>query len=251
MQKAIGEMIFRRTAITSSHIFGNVSDPLSFFYSDFHNVGHKLKPMPTSTKYIDFDSVKDVDDVVCLFRQMMSVRPHSVVESTKLLGVVVKIKHYYVAISVFNEMHRLSAPKNEYTLNIIINCYCLLNRVEFGLGIIDVTTFDTIIKGLYSVGKVGEATKIFEMLMFHQICEPNDVMVSTVINGLCKADQTLIANDLLGLYENTSYTPTVYDYSVIIDAFCKMGMLDNVLQLLRKIKEKGVSPHAITYTSII
>ncbi|KAI3470258.1 hypothetical protein Pfo_026921 [Paulownia fortunei] len=172
---------------------------------------------------------------------MVSMRPYSVVEFTKLLGVVVKIKHYYIAIFVFNKMCRLCAAKNEYTMNIIINCYCLLNRVEFGLGIMgillkeqyepDVTTFATIIKGLYSVGKVGEATKIFEVLMFHQICEPNDVMVSTVINDLCKADQTLIANDLLGLYENTSYTPTVYDYS--------------------EIRVIGLHPNTITYATMV
>ncbi|KAL0375597.1 UNVERIFIED_CONTAM: putative pentatricopeptide repeat-containing protein, mitochondrial [Sesamum calycinum] len=101
---------------------------------------------------------------------MLRVRPQpSVVQFTKLLNVVVKMKQYRVALNLFDEMRQSDAPVNEYTLTIVINCYCLLKRVDFGFAILgsffncgyepNVTTFNTLIKGLFLGDKVVEAEK--------------------------------------------------------------------------------------------
>ncbi|KAL8506157.1 hypothetical protein ACS0TY_017140 [Phlomoides rotata] len=69
------------------------------------------------------------------------------------------MKHYVVALSVFDEMPQMGSPVDEYKFNTAINCSCLRNRLEFGfanLAIIfkshyksDCTTFSILIKDIF------------------------------------------------------------------------------------------------------
>ncbi|KAL0377014.1 UNVERIFIED_CONTAM: putative pentatricopeptide repeat-containing protein, mitochondrial [Sesamum calycinum] len=237
----------------SANKLGTSSLPFSFFSSNFHSIGHKdgtFSPKPR----IDFSCIHEVDDAVSLFRQMLRMRPKPTdVDFNRLLTAVVKVKQYSVALNLFDEMHQLGTPVSEYTLTIVINCYCLLNRVDFGFAILgsffkrgyepNVTTFTTLIKGLFLDDNVIEAEKLFKKLLALRLCEPNEVTILTVINGLCKAGHTLTAYDLLGLFEKTSFKPNVYSYSTVIDSLCKDRMVDEALQLIAKMIDKGISPN--------
>ncbi|KAL8485300.1 hypothetical protein ACS0TY_027563 [Phlomoides rotata] len=171
------------------------------------------------------------DDAICLFREIVRMRPqHSISLYNKLLSTIVKMKHLSVALSVFDEMRRKSAPSG-YEPN--------------------VTTFTTLIKGHFLDDKVAEAEKLFKKLLVLKICEPNDVMILTVINGLCKAGQTLPAFELLHALEKTKWKPNVNAYSAMIDGLCKSGMVDNALQLLSQMTAKGISPNVVTCSSMI
>ncbi|KAL8482743.1 hypothetical protein ACS0TY_025694 [Phlomoides rotata] len=186
---------------------------------------------------------------------MVGMRPQpSILVYNKQLSRIVKMKHHSVALSVFDEMRRKSAPVNEYTFNITINCYCLLSRVDFGLSILgiifksgyepNVTTFTILFfnrvtrrkTSRVTLYKVVEAEKLFKKLLVLKICEPDDVMILTVINGLCKAGQTIPAFELLHALEKTRWKPNVYAYSALIDELCKGGMMT----------DKGISPDVVT-----
>ncbi|KAL0388114.1 UNVERIFIED_CONTAM: putative pentatricopeptide repeat-containing protein, mitochondrial [Sesamum radiatum] len=234
---------------------------LPSLYSSFHNLSQKKSPFSPKPR-IDFNCIHEVDDAVFLFRQMLTMRPKpSVVQFTKLLNIVVKMKQYPVALYLFDEMCKWGIPIIEYTLTIVINCYCLLNRVDFGFAILgsffkrgyepNVTTFTTLIKGLFSDDRVIKAENLFKKLLTLKLCEPDEVTVLTVINGLCKAGHTLTAYELLGLFEKTSFKPDVYSYSTVIDSLCKDRMVDEALQLLAKMIDKGISPDIVTYNSML
>ncbi|KAL0456607.1 UNVERIFIED_CONTAM: putative pentatricopeptide repeat-containing protein, mitochondrial [Sesamum latifolium] len=249
-----------RRGITANRL-GTSSLPFSFLSSDFHSLSRVDGPFSPKLR-IDFSCIHEVDDAVFLFREMVRMRPQpSVVQFTKLLNVIVKMKQYRVALNVFDEMRQSGAPVDEYTLTIVINCYCLLNRVDFGFAILgsffkhgnkpNVTTFNTLIKGLFLDDKVVEAEKLFKELLILKLCEPNEVMILTVINGLCKAGHTLTAYDLLGLLEKTSFKPLVSSYNTVIDSLCKDRMVDEALQLLAKMIDKGIAPDIVTYNSIV
>ncbi|KAL0456558.1 UNVERIFIED_CONTAM: putative pentatricopeptide repeat-containing protein, mitochondrial [Sesamum latifolium] len=235
--------------------------PLPFLYSSFHNLSHKNRPF-SPKPIIDFSCIHEVDDAVHLFRQMLRMRPQpSVVNFNKLLSAIVKMKQYSIALNVFDEMRQLGIPVDLWTMNIAINCCCLLNRVDFGFSILgsffkcgyepDVTTFNTLIKGLFLDNKVVEAKKLFKKLLTLKLCEPDEVTILVVINGLCKAGHTLTAYDLLKLFEKTSFKPNVCSYSTVIDSLCKDRMVDYALHILAKMIDKGISPNIVTYNSVV
>ncbi|KAL0456637.1 UNVERIFIED_CONTAM: putative pentatricopeptide repeat-containing protein, mitochondrial [Sesamum latifolium] len=235
------------------------NDPL--FSSAFHSSSHKDSPFSSKPR-IDFSSINDLEDSLCLFDDMVKMRSlPSVVQFTKLLTAVVNMKRYSVALSLFDKMRRLGVPVDKITMSIAINCYCLLNRVDFGFGILgtffksgcepNVTTFSTLIKGLFLVGEIVEAEKLFKKLLSEKLCEPDEIMFLTVLNGLSKAGHSLNARDLLGFFENMSCKPDVYAYSAVIDGLCKDQMVDDAFILLSRMIDKGISPNVVTYNSII
>ncbi|KAL0377025.1 UNVERIFIED_CONTAM: putative pentatricopeptide repeat-containing protein, mitochondrial [Sesamum calycinum] len=240
---------------------GTSSNPLYFVCSSLHNLSQQKRPFSPKPR-IDFSCIHEVDDAVFLFRQMLRMRPQpSVVQFTKLLSIIVKMKQYPVALNVFDEMRQSGIPVNEHTMTVAINCYCLLNHIDFGFAILgsffkcgyepDVTTFNTLIKGLFLADRVIEAEKLFKKLLTLKLCEPNEVTILTVLNGLCKAGHTLTAYDMLGLFEKTSCKPNVYSYSTVINSLCKDRMVDEALQLLAKMIDKGIPPDIVTYSSML
>ncbi|KAI3470238.1 hypothetical protein Pfo_026901 [Paulownia fortunei] len=210
-------LIRRGIAAKSSHELGTFTDPFTFLCSSFHNVGHK-DDRPFASK-------------------PRTMRPQpSVDEFAKLLNVIVKMKNYSVALSLFDEMRELGAPVNDF----------------FKLGYKpNVTTFNTLIKGLFLDDKLVEAEKLFEKLLSQKLCEPNDVTILTVINGLCKAGHTVTACYLLRVLEKTRCQPNVKAYNAFIDSLCKDGMVDDALQLVSKMTDQGISPTVVTYSAMI
>lgn len=67
-------------------------------------------------KYGFTHKINNVEDVPCLHSQMVKLRPQpSVVEFTKLLTDMVKLKQYPTVISPYKDMCALGIPVNEFT----------------------------------------------------------------------------------------------------------------------------------------
>lgn len=86
----------RRMSITS-----NKKQSSSFDFTDIHNVFHHYMQQP-----IPF-----------------------VVDFNELQALLNKMKHYNTTLYLFDKMCQWNLTFDEYTLNTVINSYCLLNRV--------------------------------------------------------------------------------------------------------------------------
>ena len=75
-----------------------------------------------------------IDDALTLLNQMLHTHPRpSLFEFTQLLGTIVRMKHYEAAVSLLRQMELLGIHHDVYTLNIVLNCFCRLPHVGFGL----------------------------------------------------------------------------------------------------------------------
>ena len=84
----------------------------------------------------NYNEIGNLDEALSLFHGLLRARPlPSVVRFTRLLGQIVKMKHYYVVISLFNQMGLRRIPTNDYTLSIVISCFCHLNHMGFSLSV--------------------------------------------------------------------------------------------------------------------
>ncbi|GJU12448.1 putative tetratricopeptide-like helical domain superfamily protein, partial [Tanacetum coccineum] len=170
--------------------------------------------------------VTKLDDALQLFDEMLHKKPPpSVIEFTKLINNIVKIKHYSTALSLLKQINFIGIPCDIYAINISINCYCRLKQVNYSFALLatifklghppDLATYNTLIHGLVLADRVFEAVELFKKLIRDKLCEPNQVMYGTVIKGLCKVDHTSKALELLRFMEKGSCRPFVEQYNAI------------------------------------
>ncbi|XP_028111570.1 putative pentatricopeptide repeat-containing protein At1g12700, mitochondrial [Camellia sinensis] len=171
------------------------------------------------------------------FNRMLRMRPlPTISQFNKALGSILKMGHYATALSLIqNKLQRFQGIQvNFYTFNIAINCYCHLNRADFGLSLLgtlfkrgytaDVTTFTTLINGLILQDKTPQAVELFKKLVRTREIEPDVVMYGTIVNALCRTGNTIRAVSLLRIMEEGSCKPNTVVYTTIIDSLCKDRM---------------------------
>ncbi|XP_019157941.1 PREDICTED: putative pentatricopeptide repeat-containing protein At1g12700, mitochondrial [Ipomoea nil] len=231
---------------------------LANFASEAGTVSSNHNNSSVSSKFRN--SFNDLDDALNLFRQMAHTRPlPKVIMFNQLLSRILKLKHYSVVVSLFQEMRIKGIPINVYTINILVDVYCRSSRVDCGfcvLGVVfkcgfefDVVTFNTLIKGLFLDNKIVEAVGLFKKLVRENVC--NQITDRILINGLCKAGHTQTALDLLIVMQEEGPKPDTIAYSTVIDSLCKDRMVDKALGLLSEMIERGIPPNIFTYNSLI
>ncbi|KAL3630952.1 hypothetical protein CASFOL_023936 [Castilleja foliolosa] len=205
-------------------------------------------------------NIRNLVGAYCLYVSMSTTRPlPNVKQFNQLLSRVVNHKEYSTAIYLFKDICKNSGSYiDEYTMNIAINSYCLSNQADLGFSILgcffkrgcvpNEFTFTTLLKGLFRENKINEAQELFRKM--------GVVKYGTVIDGLCKAGNTPMALELLGVMEKGSRSrkPGIriyHIYSMIIDRFCKGKKVESILKLLNKMPEKGIPPNVVTYSDLI
>lgn len=114
---------------------------------------------------------------------------------------------------------------NIYTLSIVINCLCHLNRMGFGLSVLGyffklgleptVTTY-TMINGFVLDNRMADAVGICSKMLQGGHCMPNVFTFNTIIKGLCTRGDNNAAIQLLRKMEDMGCKPSVVSYNTII-----------------------------------
>jgi pentatricopeptide repeat protein len=120
-----------------------------------------------------------------------------IVDFTQLLGGIARMKHYSVVITLIREMESLGIAPNVYTLSVLINCFCHLNRVDFGFFV------------LARILKLGY--------------QPNCITLTALANGLRLQGNIAGAVRLVDEMEKKGYKPNVITYEAIVNGLCKIG----------------------------
>ncbi|KAM0069556.1 putative tetratricopeptide-like helical domain superfamily [Helianthus debilis subsp. tardiflorus] len=210
-----------------------------------------------------YQTVTNLDHAFNLFDEMILRKPLlSVVKFTQLLNAVAKMKHFSSCLHLFKQMCVIGVPVSEYSMNIAIRCCCQMSRTNDGFALLgccfrravvpDVCTFNTLLDGLIREDRIVQAERLFKKLIKHKLCEPDVVMYSTMIKGLCKFGNNDIAIGLLRLMDERGCKPDIYAYNTIIDSLCKDKMIEDAFKLFNEmVFAKGIQPNVITYTSLI
>ncbi|KAK4707256.1 hypothetical protein R3W88_033177 [Solanum pinnatisectum] len=182
-------------------------------------------------------NINCLDDSVILLKQMVTMkRLPSLVDFSKLFKTMINMKHYSAVLSLFSRNAEIG--------------YCLMHRVDCAFSVLpiylkngipfNVVTFNILLRGIFAENKVKD-----------KICEPDEVVYATVMNGLSKRGHTEKTLSLLRLMEQGNTKPDIINYNIIIDALCKDGNLDAAINLMNEMKQKDIPPNIVTYNSII
>ena len=99
-------------------------------------------------------------------------------------------------------MELLGIAPNVYTLTVLINCFCHLNRVDFGFSVLarllklgyqpNLITLSTLVKGLRLQGNIAGAGRLVDE-MEKKGYEPNEITCGTIVHNLSKIGETDMA----------------------------------------------------------
>ncbi|KAK6156246.1 hypothetical protein DH2020_010494 [Rehmannia glutinosa] len=237
-----------------SHFFSH--SPLRFL-SVIHCFGTKKSATNCNSREeikVVLENIRDLDDALCLYENMVRMRPLPCVEQfNQLLSCVVNLKDYSTGIYLLKDVCNLGISVSEYTMNIGINCCCLSDRVNYGFSILglffkrgcvpNVVTFSTLLKGLFRENRINEAQELFRKILREGMCELSVVTYGTVIDGLCKAGNTAMAIELLKSNGKREFS--------VIDGLCKDRVIDSAVKLFAEMTEKGITPNIVTYNILV
>ena len=126
----------------------------------------------------------------------------SIVRFNQLLTQITKMKHYSLIVSLDKQMGLLGVKPDVYTLNIVINCFCHMNCMGFGISVFGkfiklgceptTVTMTTLVKGFLSEGKIDEAKQCYENMVEGGF-KPDVITYTTLLNDFCKTWSSSVA----------------------------------------------------------
>ncbi|KAL0330661.1 UNVERIFIED_CONTAM: Pentatricopeptide repeat-containing protein, chloroplastic [Sesamum angustifolium] len=198
--------------------------------------------------------------------------------------------HLKWAVKLFHQVRRGEVGDCLFSYNALLGVLVKANRVSdawayFGRIVIkesvvkpDVSTYTTMIRGLYGYckkGEFGNAMRCFDEMVSGGNCEPNVLTYNALINGLClngdvdEARRMMSRMRLSGLRDNIATHTSLLkgyciagrsdeaikhfkemlnlgmnldgkSYAVIVNEYCKLGRPDEAVVLLREMREEAL-----------
>ncbi|GKA20643.1 putative tetratricopeptide-like helical domain superfamily protein [Tanacetum coccineum] len=239
------------------------NNPSSFFHLGLGFGPHNTFLVSLIHSDSIYQKVNKLDDALNLFDQMTQKQPQSsIINFNQLLQFVTKLKHYSYSLHLFQQMCVLHVPVSVHTMSIVIKCCCQLHHTKDGLLALgfcftraivpNVFIFSALLDRLILEDRILESDIFFKKLIKEKLCEPNVVMYTIMIKGLCKISNNVIAISLLRLMDERGSKPNVVTYSTIIDSLCKDKLIDEAFKLFKEmVFQKGIKPNVTTYNSLI
>ena len=168
-----------------------------------------------------------------------------------------------LALKLFKEMKEkgaLEAIPDICTYNSLLRGLCSAGRVDKALAVYeelkgsgngpDQFTYQILIHGCCKVYRVDDAVRIFSE------AEHNDVPVGTVtynalLNGLLKGRKLADACQLFERMVSEGVQASCYTYNILIDGLCRNDRSSAAFVLFCSLKKKGQFVDAVTYSTVV
>ncbi|KAF2298544.1 hypothetical protein GH714_024060 [Hevea brasiliensis] len=170
-----------------------------------------------------------------------------------LLNELVKRNQVNEAICLFKEHLALQSPPDTWTFNILIRDRAcdLLKEVQSRKDCSpDVVTYTSIISGFCKLGKMGEASVLFEEMIRSGI-NPNVVTFNVLIDGFGKNGDMVAAEAMHEKMVSFGCVPDVVTFTSLIDGYCRTGQVHLGLKRWDAMKARNVSPNVYTYAVLV
>ncbi|KAF3448763.1 hypothetical protein FNV43_RR09476 [Rhamnella rubrinervis] len=170
----------------------------------------------------------------------------------KLLRELVRSKQKNLAWELSEVMETRGLSLNASIVSLFIHDYCseatslLFKMTQFGISP-DSVLLSSIIDGLC---KVGEIEKAINILKFFNL--PLNIFVyNSFISKSCTDGNMVKASRLFHEMSELGMLPDCFSYTTIIGGYCKMGDMKKAFQYFGKMLKVGTKPSVITFTLLI
>ncbi|XP_057967163.1 pentatricopeptide repeat-containing protein At1g52640, mitochondrial [Malania oleifera] len=115
--------------------------------------------------------------------------------------------------------------------------------------LVDVLTYNCLLKSLCKGGNLDEAYKVFREIRSKGL-EPDAWSYSIFIHASCDRNDIHSTFRVLDRMKRYNLVPNVYTYNHIIKTLCKSGKVEEAYQLLDEMIERGARPDVCSYNAI-
>ncbi|KAK8358767.1 hypothetical protein V6Z12_A04G045600 [Gossypium hirsutum] len=196
----------------------------------------------------------NVDDALILFNKMIE-----------------KYLKPSIFVSMYRHLELLGVFHNVYSMGILINCICQLDRFDFGFSFLgkmlklgvepSAATFSILIIGLCKQSKISEAVCMFDE-MTERGYQPDLIAGNTdravrflrLMEDRGFEPNIGLLKEALNLFTELKVKgirPDVVAYSCLIHGMCNLGQLEEAPRLLNEMVDNNISLNIVTYTILI
>ncbi|KAK9933323.1 hypothetical protein M0R45_020524 [Rubus argutus] len=189
-----------------------------------------------------------LDEALGYFNSMIQMKPIPSIRALNcLFGALSKMKQYCTVVSMYKQLMGCAHFQPDvFTMNVVINCLCRLNRVDLGFSALAITlkhglqpdacSLNPLLHGLCkNSSSLGEGVDMFQKMGG---CACDEFTYAIIINGLCKAGKTSNVMEIL-------------EQSALISSHCKEDRMEEALSLFEMMTRKGIQPDVVTFTCLI
>ncbi|XP_010533283.2 PREDICTED: pentatricopeptide repeat-containing protein At1g62910-like [Tarenaya hassleriana] len=210
----------------------------------------------------------NLEGALFYFDKLIETRPIPSIDTfNHVLGSVSKLRAYSEVLSMYKKIRYEGANSDLYTSNIVINAFCHLRKIDYGIGVLgdimkrgleaNSVTVATLVKGLCSEGKVFDAVQVFDKMSKSGFREDRGCEASArssyvlIIHSLvknCSVDRAMVV--FRKMIDN-GFAPGVIVFGNLINGLSSSGRLREALELFDEMVTRGISPDVIIYSSLI
>ncbi|XP_061351345.1 pentatricopeptide repeat-containing protein At3g09650, chloroplastic [Gastrolobium bilobum] len=183
------------------------------------------------------------------------------VSYTTVVSALVKVGSMDRARQVLAEMTRIGVPANRITYNILLKGYCkklqidmareLLKEMADDAGIQpDAVSYNILIDGCILIDDSSGALAFFNEMRARGIA-PTKISYTTLMKAFALSGQPKLARKVFDEMVNDPRVKVdLIAWNMLVEGYCKMGMLEEAKKVIQMMKEKGFYPDVSTYGSL-
>ncbi|KAJ1385202.1 Tetratricopeptide-like helical domain superfamily [Sesbania bispinosa] len=198
--------------------------------------------------------IGDYGSVWKIFKDMLrkGPRPSNITFNAMIYGFC-RQQGLVIGESLLHLMTKFQCNPDVFTYNIIINAYCIVGKTSVAIDWLhlmmksgcepSIATFNTIMHALCREGNVIEGRKLFDGIQNMGIT-PNTAICNTLMDGYVKAREVGQASMLYEEMRTKGISPD-------LSWLCWAGRLDEAMELLQDLLEKGLTLSVVAFNSLI
>ncbi|KAJ0798117.1 putative tetratricopeptide-like helical domain superfamily [Helianthus annuus] len=183
------------------------------------------------------------------------------VESCNLyMSSLLSLNRAGVVVSFYKEMRRSRMMVNVFTVNMLINGYCQLGKLEDARQVFDemsdmgfspnVSSYNTLIAAYVNRGLLATGVKL-KVEMEKNGVSANVITYNTLMNGFCKEGKLHDAYKVFDEMKVMNVAPNTVTYNTMISGYCKLGKTEKGTQILEEMLRNGVKADILTYNALL
>ncbi|KAK1683437.1 hypothetical protein QYE76_044285 [Lolium multiflorum] len=169
----------------------------------------------------------------------------SVATYNAVIGGLCEQGHVANALELLRKMQSCGCEPNTFTFEILLKGLCSVDRWDDTEEI----RKSTLIGLLCQRGLTVQAIEVFKQ-MPKKGCPPDSTTYSTLIDGLAKSGNMDQSLELLNEMGNKGFDSEI-NYKLLAEYLHDEAKIEEAIQMVHKLQDKGISPHTALYNTIL